>query len=122
MKVLFVCSQNCLRSPTAAFIYGKTDGIEARSAGVDFDIMLGDVEWADVIITMEYYHMAKIRKLFPQVDHKEIHVLGIEDVYSFLDPDLLAIMPNKISRWIGFPTARSEDDIEAAKKKFQRER
>jgi predicted protein tyrosine phosphatase len=48
-RLLFVCSQNRLRSPTAEAICQGLDGIEAISAGTNNDaeqVLTGDlIEW-----------------------------------------------------------------------------
>lgn len=53
MNVLFVCTANKLRSPTAETLFKTMDGIEARSAGTDQDcpqpLTPALVAWADVI-------------------------------------------------------------------------
>ena len=51
MNVLFVCSENRLRSPTVANVFAGLPGVETLSAGTnkDFDTPVsGDlIEWAD---------------------------------------------------------------------------
>ena len=37
MRILFVCSENRLRSPTAEVIFSEYDGVEAVSAGTNPD-------------------------------------------------------------------------------------
>ncbi|NVN90410.1 MAG: hypothetical protein HXX11_07365 [Desulfuromonadales bacterium] len=37
MKLLFVCSRNRLRSPTAEAVFSTFPGVEARSAGTSHD-------------------------------------------------------------------------------------
>lgn len=56
-NILFVCSQNRLRSPTAERVFYGLSGIEVRSAGTERDaenvISRDDLEWADMIFVME---------------------------------------------------------------------
>jgi predicted protein tyrosine phosphatase len=51
LRVLFVCNQNRLRSPTAERVFGSDPGLEVRSAGVDRDastpLTRDLLEWAD---------------------------------------------------------------------------
>jgi predicted protein tyrosine phosphatase len=67
-RLLFVCSQNRLRSPTAEAICQGLDGIEAISAGTNNDAeqaLTGDlIEWADVVIAMERAHRNRINAKF----------------------------------------------------------
>ena len=63
-RVLFVCSRNRLRSPTAEAVFAGREGLEVLSAGTnrDADVPLTAelVAWADLICAMEPVHRAKI--------------------------------------------------------------
>jgi predicted protein tyrosine phosphatase len=37
MKLLFICSKNKLRSPTAEVVFSQYEGLEVESAGLDRD-------------------------------------------------------------------------------------
>lgn len=67
-KVLFICSQNRLRSPAAEQIFADYPGIEVASAGLDSDadsVLTSElVEWADLIFVMENTHRNKLRRKF----------------------------------------------------------
>ncbi len=51
-RILFVCSENRLRSPTAEAVFSKYEGVEAIGAGTNADAetpVTGDlIEWADL--------------------------------------------------------------------------
>ena len=61
-KVLFVCSQNKLRSPTAEQVFASRTDLEVDSAGTNQDAenpLTGElVSWADVIFVMEKTYRA----------------------------------------------------------------
>ena len=67
-RVLFVCSQNLLRSPTAEQVFANYPGIECTSAGLAKDThnpVTDDlVEWADLIFVMEKVHRRKLAAIF----------------------------------------------------------
>ena len=67
-NVLFVCSQNRLRSPTAEQVFSKRRDIEVASAGTNHDadtpLTHELVAWADIIFVMEKAHRAKLQKKF----------------------------------------------------------
>jgi predicted protein tyrosine phosphatase len=67
-KVLFVCSQNRLRSPTAEQIFADHPGIEVSSAGTNADadnpLTPELVRWADMIFVMEKTHGGKLQQRF----------------------------------------------------------
>jgi protein-tyrosine phosphatase len=86
MNLLFVCSRNRWRSPTAEAIFKNHDFYHAKSAGVTASarIRLSQkmVLWADLIFVMEHYHKQKVKELFDtSLIKKEIIVLDIEDDY-----------------------------------------
>jgi predicted protein tyrosine phosphatase len=101
MKVLFVCTANKLRSPTAEDLFRAMDGIEARSAGTDPDCpnpLTADlVAWAELIVTMENHHREHIRKKFKKdrpADNRII-TLFIPDEYERDDPVLIDLLREK---------------------------
>ena len=68
MKVLFVCSGNKLRSPTAEAVFRDWPGVEAISAGTEQDatrrVTKELVASVDMIFAMEKHHREWIRKKF----------------------------------------------------------
>jgi len=59
-RLLFICSENRLRSPTAEAVFSEYDGVEAIGAGTNADAETperGDlIEWADIVFVMEKVH------------------------------------------------------------------
>ena len=68
LRVLFVCSQNKLRSPTAEHVFASYPGIECASAGPNNDadnaLTAELVDWAQVIVVMEKQHRTKVSTRF----------------------------------------------------------
>lgn len=96
-RLLFLCSQNKLRSPTAEAIFSNYEGIEVDSAGLNNDAVVPlseeQVEWADVIIVMEKSHRNRLSKKFkPAVSGKSVVVLGIPDEYDYMDDELIKLL------------------------------
>ena len=96
-NVLFVCSQNRWRSPTAEKVYQRNDRLNVRSRGTSSNaqrtIRQADIQWADVIIVMEPKHKRRLRADFPQaLTFKDVHVLDIPDDYRFMDPELVQLL------------------------------
>jgi predicted protein tyrosine phosphatase len=84
MRVLFVCTSNRLRSPTAEMLFTGWPGLEVSSAGLDPAatrvVDEGVIAAADVIFVMERHHRNKIRKQFRTVlGQRPVYVLGIPD-------------------------------------------
>ncbi len=106
MKLLFVCSRNRLRSPTAEALFSPRIGIEVTSAGTsdDADTVASAelIEWADIIFAMEPIHRKKLLEKFgPLLRTKRVIVLGIPDQYSYMDPKLVAILNRKVLPYLG---------------------
>ncbi|MEM7460543.1 MAG: phosphotyrosine protein phosphatase [Pseudomonadota bacterium] len=102
MKVLFVCSKNQWRSPTAETVFRKMPGLSVRSAGTARSakkaISVADIRWADLILVMEDKHKARLRAQFrDEVRFKKLHVLDIPDLYRYMDPDLVETLNDKVA-------------------------
>lgn len=100
MRVLFVCTANSLRSPTAEAVFRDCPGVEVLSAGTDAGAptpLTGElVASADLIIVMEKHHRERIRKKFKQrpADGRII-TLNIPDEYERNDPVLIELLKQK---------------------------
>ena len=92
--ILFVCSQGRIRSRTAE-VYAVRGGLDARSCGTDVDaiVALNDhlIRLANVVVCMEEQHAVAVRE-FMHAEGKEIHVLGIEDIYEPFAEALVAAL------------------------------
>jgi predicted protein tyrosine phosphatase len=68
-RVLFICTQNRLRSPTAEHLFANRPGHEVRSTGVDTaattPVSAELLEWADVIFVMEEGHRSNLERGSP---------------------------------------------------------
>jgi predicted protein tyrosine phosphatase len=95
--LLFICSQNKLRSPTAEAVFAEYAGVEVDSAGLnnDAEVPLSEeqLEWADVILVMERAHRERLNRKFGHaLSGKRIAVLNIPDDYEYIDEDLIRIL------------------------------
>lgn len=102
-KWLFICGANRRRSPTAEHVFSTVPGCETRSAGLrkdsDIEVSKEDIEWADTIFAMERGHAKKLRDKFPKaLKDKKLIVLGIKDNYEYMEPDLIALLKQKLSK------------------------
>ena len=108
-RILFICSQNKLRSPTAEAVFSDYEGVDVRSAGLnnDAEIKLGveDVEWADMIFVMEQTHKRKLKQRFKQYLTKQrIICLGIPDEYEYMEPELVDIFKRNVPQFLALGT------------------
>lgn len=103
MNLLFICSRNRLRSPTAEALFTSIPGIETASAGTSPDadnpISLDLIEWADIIYVMERVHRQRLNSKFQKaLKSKQLKVLNIPDDYEYMDPSLIDILKTKLAR------------------------
>lgn len=96
MKLLFICDNNLMRSPTAAEL-AEEMGHETRSAGIfptaRHRVEEADVAWADLIVTMEDHQREAIERRFPDLARsRRIVTLHIPDAYAYRDPALLRML------------------------------
>lgn len=99
-RLLFLCSQNKLRSPTAEAIFADSEGIEVDSAGLNNDavVPLSDeqIEWADVILVMEKVHRERLNRKFRHaLAGKRIAVLNIPDDFEYMDEELIRLLKSR---------------------------
>jgi predicted protein tyrosine phosphatase len=102
-NVLFVCSQNKLRSPTAEQVFADWPGVETSSAGTNNDaenpLSRELVEWADIIFVMERAHRAKLQSRYrAALNGTRLVCLDIPDDYQFMDPRLVELLKAKVPR------------------------
>jgi predicted protein tyrosine phosphatase len=104
-NVLFICSQNKLRSPTAEQVFARYPDIETASAGLNNDAenpVTGElVECADLIFVMEQTHRNKLRKKFKQhLGRAKVICLDIPDDYDFMDPYLVRLLEARVPKFL----------------------
>ena len=103
-NVLFVCSQNRLRSPTAEQVFSSRRDLEVASAGTNNDaenpITSELVLWADVIVVMEKAHRSKMQQRFrSSLNGKRIICIDIPDDFEFMDPALVKLLKTRLARY-----------------------
>jgi predicted protein tyrosine phosphatase len=100
LKILIICSRNKKRSLTAEKIYQNDQRLEIRSVGTSpkakRKIKESDIKWAEIILCMEKKHYKMIQKLFGINNLPNTLVLGIEDEYEFMDPELINMLKTEI--------------------------
>ena len=105
-KLLFVCSQNRLRSPTAEAVFSSYEGLKVDSAGLEREAEIPlcseAIEWADIIFVMEKSHRSKLSKKFrPWLQNKRVVCLDIPDNYEYMEPALVELLKKKVLPLLG---------------------
>ena len=101
-NVLFLCSQNKLRSPTAEQVFAGYPGIACTSAGLNHDaenpltpVLLA---WAELIFVMEKAQLRRLRERFGEHLHgQRVVCLNIPDNYRYMQPELVALLEKKVT-------------------------
>ena len=93
-NILFICSRNQWRSPTAETMWRKHPDLNVRSAGTSpkakKTVSAKDISWADTIFVMEEKHKNRLKAEFTRMlTNKTIHVLDIPDDYQYMDSELV---------------------------------
>jgi predicted protein tyrosine phosphatase len=108
-RLLFICTANQNRSPTAEALFARSQRYEARSAGVSplatRPVTRDLIEWADLIFVMdERYdrHRTQLLERFPDVEGlaEKIIVLDIPDLYERDSPELIALLRRRLQPWV----------------------
>ncbi|MDQ1280682.1 MAG: hypothetical protein QG670_1945 [Thermoproteota archaeon] len=102
-KILFICTGNIDRSPTAEALFKGKPGFEVRSAGTSSRanrrLTSSLINWADTIFTMEECHKKAILTISPKTE-KKITVLNIPDIFSKDDPELVRILKVRLPLYL----------------------
>ncbi len=99
-NLLFICSRNQWRSPTAERVF-KRKGFSARSSGTSPNakktLSHADLRWADIIFVMESKHRDRVKAKFDRlVEHKPMHVLDVPDEFKYMDPELVSTLEQAV--------------------------
>lgn len=100
-NVLFICSRNQWRSPTAEQIWRRHPALSVRSGGTSpnarHPVSESDLSWAHVIFVMEEKHKSRLLGEYRWLlESKPIHVLDIPDEYKYMDPELVALLTQSV--------------------------
>ncbi|MEM8672310.1 MAG: phosphotyrosine protein phosphatase [Cyanobacteria bacterium P01_G01_bin.67] len=96
VNLLFVCSKNKWRSPTAEAIYRHDSRVKVCSAGTSASakkrISERDLQWADLILVMEHKHRKIIISKYSYLTLPPIVVLDIPDEYEYMSDELVKMI------------------------------
>lgn len=101
LKVLFVCDANRLRSPTAEAIFTGRPYLDVKSAGLatqaTVPLTIELLDWADLVFVMEKRQRNIIQSRFKEIyQRKRIICLYIPDDFEFMDPELVALLEERV--------------------------
>lgn len=105
MNLLFVCTQNRLRSPTAEQVFANWPGVETASAGLGNEAAVPVspelLQWADIVFVMEPAHRTRLAQRFKaHLRRARVVCLGIPDDYDYLQPELVELLKRKVTPFL----------------------
>jgi protein-tyrosine phosphatase len=105
MNILFVCSRNRWRSPTAEALYKTSQEHIVKSAGTEpsarIRLTAKLIAWADIIFVMEKRHKQRMKENFPSASEgKEIVVLNVPDEYQYMDEELVETIKSSVNPYL----------------------
>ncbi len=104
MNLLFICSRNQWRSPTAEKIFNDqfhNAGSAGTASSAKIKITEKLINWADLIFVMEKKHKQQIIEKFSDVlKDKELIVLDIPDEYRYMDEELIQTLMFSVSPYL----------------------
>lgn len=108
MNLLFVCSENRLRSPTAETVFSEYSGVQAIGAGTNLTAktpVSGElIEWADIVLVMEESHRDELAgKYKALLEGKQVVCLGIPDHFMFMQPELIKLLKARVPEYVPLP-------------------
>ena len=104
-NILFICSRNQWRSPTAEKIYSKDPRINVRSVGTSpgakRTVNAKDITWAELIFVMKHKHKDRLKAQYNKLLlHKKVIVLDIPDEYKYMDEELVGLIKASVEEYL----------------------
>jgi predicted protein tyrosine phosphatase len=100
-RILFLCTANKLRSPTAEQVFSQYPNLEVSSAGLGNDaaepLTPEHLEGVDTIFVMEKAHRNKLSQRFKKhLGKARVICLNIADEYAYMDPELITLLKTRV--------------------------
>jgi len=110
-RVLFVCTQNKVRSLTAEHLYRARPDLEVKSCGTATfaknQLTAELMEWAEVVFVFDETQVEVIAKNFrEQAQGKPVINLGLPDVFTYKSDPLVRKLVANLDPYLGRPTAK----------------
>ncbi len=101
-RLLFLCSRNRRRSPTAERLYATDPSLDVASAGLASDaeepLTPDHLDGVDTVFVMEPVHRRRLAAGFGRhLKGVKIVCLNIPDDYDYMDPTLVALLEARVA-------------------------
>lgn len=110
-RVLFVCTQNKVRSLTAEHLYRARPDLEVKSCGTATfaknQLTKELMNWAEVVFTFDSLQMEVIEKDFAkEAAGRLVICLGMPDIFTYKSDALVVRLTTKLDPYLGRPNAK----------------
>jgi predicted protein tyrosine phosphatase len=110
LRVLFICTQNKVRSLTAEHLYRVRPDFEVKSCGTaNFaknQLTPELVEWAEILFVFDETQMEALEQRFGLNSlRKPVVNLGLPDIFTYKSDALVVKLVAKLDPYLGRPTA-----------------
>ena len=110
-RVLFVCTQNKVRSLTAEHLYRERPDLEVKSCGTATfaknQLTKELMNWAEVVFVFDDSQVEVIEKQFSEeAQGKPVICLGLPDIFTYKSDALVVKLVAKLDPYLGRPTAK----------------
>lgn len=106
-KLLFVCTANLQRSPTAENLFNGNKNYEAKSAGIHpyapQTVTKELVDWADIIFVFSEKnegHKSFLLEKFNGLNPNKVIDLDVQDMFDKNDPELIKLLKEKLAKYL----------------------
>ncbi len=108
-RVLFVCSHNLVRSPTAEQVYRSRPDLEVKSAGIAehaaVPLTAELFDWADQVFVFSKRQRKVIKERFRNsFASKPVVCVHVPDRFEYKSPKLVMRLTGKLRPYLGAPT------------------
>lgn len=110
-RVLFICTQNKVRSLTAEHLYRVRPDLEVKSCGTATfaknQLSKELLDWAEAVFTFDDSQMEVIERHFHQAAQgKPVICLGLPDIFTYKSDALVVKLTAKLEPYLGRPNAK----------------
>ena len=110
-RVLFVCTQNKVRSLTAEHLYRGRPDLDVKSCGTATfaknQLTAELMNWAEVVFYFDDSQIEVIEKCFSkEAQEKPVICLGLADVFTYKSDALVVKLVTKLEPYLGRPNAK----------------
>ena len=117
-RVLFVCTENRVRSLTAQQMYGGRPDLEVQSAGISeyarVPLTQDLFEWADEVFVFSKRQQKALETRYrDSFNAKPVICLHLPDRFQFNRPKLVIKLTGKLKRYLGQPASNEQTSTQS---------